>query len=621
MSTRGEPQRATVLLATGDAALRAGLAGALAGGGFGVSETESADEALRRAARDAPQLVLLAPPLAPLGPEECARRLRGEPATAAVPVLLLPGGDDPHAPDRRPGTEIVAQVGRLLGLRRVEEALRESEERYRVLFERTPYPTFVYDCRTLAFLAVNDAAVSQYGYTSEEFLRMTLADLRPPEDVPALTEMLCSGQPCFECRGVWRHRRKDGTLLDVEFMAHALPFGDRAGCIVLAHDVTERRRLQEHYLQGQKMEAVGRLAGGVAHDFNNLLTVVNGYAAMLVEDLADRPESAAHARAILRAGERAAALTQQLLAFGRKQIVVNRLLDLNAVVHAAAPLIGRIVGDDVRLGLDLRPDLGRVRADPAQLEQVLLTLAVNARDAMPRGGTLTLATRDAAAGEGGAEVPPGPYVVLTVADTGRGMTPEVRRHLFEPFFTTKEVGQGTGLGLATVYGIVKQASGHIAVESGPGAGTTFRLLLPRAADPEPQPAPPPAPPAPAAARTVLLADDEDGVRALAREVLASAGYTVLEGADGDEALRRAEGHPGRIDLLVSDVVMPGLGGRELAERLRARDPGLRVLFLSGHTEDEVVRQGVASATVHFLAKPFSPAALAEKVRDVLGEAR
>jgi two-component system cell cycle sensor histidine kinase/response regulator CckA len=342
---------------------------------------------------------------------------------------------------------------------------------------------------------------------------------------------------------------------------------------------------------------------------------------MLLDDLADQPDSADHARAILKAGERAAVLTQQLLAFGRKQIVAPRLLDLNAIVTLTATLIGRLLGEDVRLALALQPDLGRVWADPAHLEQMLLNLALNARDAMPRGGRLAISTRDVRPDEGEAGTPAGPRVLLEVADTGRGMTAEVQRHLFEPFFTTKGMGQGTGLGLATVYGIVKQAGGHIEVVTGPEAGTTFRVYLPRAADPQPKASPTALPTSSAVRPTVLLADDEDGVRALAREVLTSAGYVILEAADGAEALRRAEGHAGRIDLLVSDVEMPGLGGRELAERLLARDPSLRVLYLSGHTEDELVRQGVSSATVHFLPKPFSPAALAEKVRQVLGSAR
>jgi PAS domain S-box-containing protein len=506
---------------------------------------------------------------------------------------------------------------------RAEEALRQSEERYRALFESNPQPMFVYDTRTLAYLAVNDAAVHQYGYSREEFLRMTVANIRPAGDVPELMKMLAASGPGFEHCGVWRHRKKDGTLIDVEILSHALPFDGRPACLALAHDVTERRRLEEQVLQAQKMEAVGRLAGGVAHDFNNLLTVINGYAAILLEDLGGDEESAAHARAIIRAGERAAALVRQLLAFGRRQIVTPRLLDLNAVVADAAELIRRLLGEDVCVTVDLQPGLGRVRADAGQLEQVLMNLAANARDAMPRGGRLTISTQDVVRGGGGAEGCPGSHVLLAVADTGEGMTEDVRRHLFEPFFTTKEVGRGSGLGLATVYGIVKQAAGHIEVETALGAGTIFRIYLPRAADPEPlaeAAAPAPAPIAPGRA-TVLLAEDEAGVRALARQVLESAGYVVLEAGNGEEALRRAEGHTGRIDLLVSDVVMPGLGGRELAERLLARDPALRVLYLSGHTEDQVVRHGVARAEVHFLPKPFSPGALVGKVGEILGAGR
>jgi PAS domain S-box-containing protein len=751
MSTSGQVPRPTVLLAA-DAAERIGLVRALADGGFSVTEADEADEALRRAAADRPHVVLLGAPCGSLAPSEVGRRLRADPATANIPVVLLaPEGDrgaDGLSPLPAPAADLVRRVralvqlhraeeqaraeaeeaharlaavldssedaivftdlaggvtgwnaaaerlygypadevlgrptdilvpadrrdelkavkdrlargepvppletvrvcrdGRLLGVslrfatvrgaggavsgflgisrdlterRRAAQALRESEERYRSLFERNPHPMFVYDCETLAYLAVNDAAVRQYGYTREEFLRMTLADIRPLEDMPALLDVQLPGQPCRERRGVWRHRKKDGSLIDVDAVAHPLPFGDRPACIMLAYDVTERRRLEEQFLQSQKMEAVGRLAGGVAHDFNNLLTVINGYADILVEDLGDRPDCAAHARAILTAGERAAALTQQLLAFGRKQIVTTRLLDLNAVVAHAGELLGRLIGEDVLLDLDLPPGLGRVRADPTQLEQMLLHLAVNARDAMPRGGRLSVATREMTPAEGAARGCAGRHVLLTVADTGHGMTAEVRRHLFEPFFTTKEAGKGTGLGLATVYAIVQQAGGHIEVESAAGDGTTFRIFLPCAAEPEPRPAPAVPGPRPSAGQTVLLTDDEDGVRALARQVLESAGYVVLEAASGEEALGLAEGHAGRIDVLVSDVVMPGMGGRELAECLRARDPALRVLYLSGHTEDEVVRQGVLRQELHFLAKPFSPAALTRKVREILG---
>jgi PAS domain S-box-containing protein len=626
MSIAGRTQSPTVLLASEDAAERAALVRALAGGGLGVTEAAAADVVLRRAAEQGPQLVLLGAALGDLPALEVCRRLRADPATAAIPVLLLCGPGDPEAAPG-PAADLVARVQSLIRLhhaeeraarREAKEGLRQSEERYRTLFERNPHPMFVYDCETLAYLAVNDAAVHQYGYSREEFLRMTLADLRPPEDVPALLDSLRASAPGFERRGAWRHRKKDGSVIDVEILAHALPFGDRPACIVLAYDVTERRRLEEQLVQAQKMEAVGRLAGGVAHDFNNLLTVINGYADMLLEDLGEGGACAEYVRAIRKAGDRAAALTRQLLAFGRKQVVAPRLLDLNAVVAGAADMLRRLIGEDVLLTIDAQPDLGRVRADPAQLEQVIVNLAVNARDAMPRGGRLSVTTRDTVLGEGEAGAGPGPHVMLAVADTGHGMTTEVRRHLFEPFFTTRPAGQGTGLGLATVYGIVKQAGGHIAVETGPGAGTTFRIYLPRAADPLAE-QPPAAAAAGAAARAaLLLAEDEDAVRALAKHVLRAAGYDVLEACDGAEALRLAEQHGGRIDLLVSDLIMPGLSGRQLAERLLARDAGLKVLYLSGYTEDEVVRDGVSREAVHYLQKPFSPAALTRKVREVLG---
>jgi PAS domain S-box-containing protein len=623
MSTQRQAQRATVLVVAKDPAERAGLARALTADGLGVTDAADAAEVVRRAAAEKPQLILLGTSLLNSGRDEVCRGLRADHATAAIPVLLLSGAGDPQGGNQLVVTaapaDLLARAQRLIRLNRAEEQARggEGEQGYRTLFERNPHPMFVYDRETLAYLAVNDAALDQYGYTRDEFLGMTVKDIRPPEDVPALLEMLARSRPGFERHGLWRHRRKDGSIIDVEIVSHGLPFGDRPACIAVAYDVTERRRLQEQFLQAQKMEAVGRLAGGVAHDFNNLLTVINGYADMLLEDLgADAPPSA-HARAIRSAGERAAALTQQLLAFGRKQIVSPRLLDLSAVVADVGRMLGRLIGENILLELDLHPGLGRVHADINQLQQVVLNLAINARDAMPRGGRLILATREATPDAREAGDHPGPHLLLAVTDTGHGMTDEVRQHLFEPFFTTKGPGKGTGLGLATVYGIVQQAGGRIEVETASGAGATFRVYLPRAADPEP-PAEPgdPADAAPAGA-TVLLADDEDAVRALAREVLRTAGYTVLEASDGAGALEVAERHPGRIDLLVSDVVMPGLGGRQLAERLLARDPALKVLYLSGYVEDALVRGGVARQEVHFLPKPFSPAVLADKVREVL----
>jgi CheY-like chemotaxis protein len=370
------------------------------------------------------------------------------------------------------------------------------------------------------------------------------------------------------------------------------------------------------------MEAIGRLAGGVAHDFNNLLTIINGYSDLLLGRLSPDDPSRNLVSEIYRAGERSAGLTRQLLAFSRKQVLAPRTLDLNAVVADTTSLLQRVIGEDVRLAAAPGRGLWPVRADVGQIEQVLVNLAVNARDAMPAGGKLTIETRNVELDEeyaaSHADARPGPYVLLAVSDTGHGMTPEVKARIFEPFFTTKEVGKGTGLGLATVYGIVKQSGGHVGVYSEIGLGTTFKVYLPRT---EPDGgivrgqsqllAPPPG------TETVLVVEDDASVRALTRHVLWQAGYTVLEAADGDEALRVGAGHAGPIHLVVTDVVMPGRAGREVAEKLAERHPTVRVLFVSGYTDDAVVRHGVLHERMNFLQKPFTPAGLARKVREVL----
>jgi two-component system, cell cycle sensor histidine kinase and response regulator CckA len=387
--------------------------------------------------------------------------------------------------------------------------------------------------------------------------------------------------------------------------------------------VTARRRLEEQYRQAQKMEAVGQLASGIAHDFNNLLTVINGYADLLLQSLPPADSSQELLEEIRRAGERAAGLTRQLLAFGRRQVLAPRVLDLNAVAADTEAMLRRVIGEDVRLATVPGPGLWPVRADPGQVEQVLLNLAVNARDAMPTGGRLTIETRNVelddeyALAHAGAH--PGPHVLLAVSDTGCGMTDEVKARIFEPFFTTKGPGRGTGLGLATVYGIVTQSGGHLGVDSEAGAGTTFRVYLPRAEGPVGEPKAGSGAPAPRrGAETVLLVEDDPAVRALNRHVLAGCGYTVVEAGDGDEAWRAAVRHAGGpIHLLVTDVVMPGQGGRALAERLLERHPGLKVLYVSGYTDDAVVRHGVLREAMNFLQKPFTPTALAHRVREVL----
>jgi len=362
---------------------------------------------------------------------------------------------------------------------------------------------------------------------------------------------------------------------------------------------------------------VGRLAGGIAHDFNNLLMVIMGHGELLRRGL--EPESP-HMRKlhhIMNAADRAARLVRQLLAFSRKQVLEPQLVDLNALVGETARMLVPLLGEDIRLVTQLEPSLGLVRVDPAQIEQVLMNLAVNARDALPDGGTLSLLTANITAGERG-PVPPGPYVVLSVSDDGLGMDERTRAHVFEPFFTTKHDGRGTGLGLAMVYGIVQQSGGHITVESVPGRGSAFRVFLPRAAE-APVAAPPGVQVAPATRgrETVLIVEDEPSIRELTREFLEGLGYSTLSAQNGDEALAVAERHPGSIHLLLADVVMPGMSGRTLAERLLVTHPGAQVLYMSGYAGAELQSRGVAEEAAHFLPKPFTQQALAERVREIL----
>jgi signal transduction histidine kinase/CheY-like chemotaxis protein len=384
----------------------------------------------------------------------------------------------------------------------------------------------------------------------------------------------------------------------------------------------ERKRLEEQLRQGQKMEAIGQLAGGVAHDFNNLLTLIFGYADILLSQDLDAPTKELLTE-IRKAGDRAASLTRQLLAFSRKQILEPKLLDLNVLVGDATRLLGRLIGEDVTLSVRLDSEALVVKADPSQLEQVIMNLAVNARDAMPRGGKLTIETHaveldEVFRGTHG-DVPPGPYALLAISDDGSGMTAEVMTHLFEPFFTTKDPGKGTGLGLATVYGIVRQSGGCVTVYSEPGFGSTFRIYLPRTEDQPAQRAPRAPIALPPGEETILLVEDDEAVRAMARTILRTCGYKVLEAANGIEALRVSDQHKGPIHLVVTDVVMPEMAGPALVERLAVSRPDARVLFVSGYTEDAMIgRSAEPLQPVAFLPKPYTPGILAQKVREVLG---
>jgi len=390
----------------------------------------------------------------------------------------------------------------------------------------------------------------------------------------------------------------------------------------IARDVTERKHLEDQLRQSQKLEGIGQLAGGVAHDFNNLLTAINGYTGLALQRLDEGNSVRPYLEEVKKAGDRAATLTRQLLAFGRKQILQPIPLDLNSIVSDINKMLRRLIGEDINLNAKLAADLKRVKADPGQIEQVLVNLVVNARDAMPKGGKLTIETtnaeldREYASTHVGAN--PGDYVVLAVSDTGTGMTEQVRRQIFEPFFTTKEKGKGTGLGLSTVYGIVKQTGGNIWVYSEPNHGTTFKVYLPALASSSTSSEPKTAEsPIPRGSETVLLVEDEEVVRGLARQILEDAGYYVLVAQQGEEAVRLCNEHAKEIHLLLTDVVMPGAGGKVVADRLSALRPGIKVLFMSGYTDEAIVHHGVLDSNVEFIQKPFTPLALSKKVREVL----
>ncbi|MFQ5613333.1 MAG: PAS domain S-box protein, partial [Anaerolineae bacterium] len=487
---------------------------------------------------------------------------------------------------------------------------------------------------TVLITDVNDNII----YVNPAFERVT--GYSPAEVIGRSPHFLASGKhdeaffqemrDTINAGQVWRGRvtnkKKDGTLFteDVTISPIRGKNGEVVNFVEVKRDVTRELELEEQYHQAQKMESIGLLAGGIAHDFNNLLTAINGFAKLLQYELPPSDPRQEMVEKILQAGQRAADLIRQLLAFSRKQIIAPRVLNLNTVVAEMDKMLRRILGEDIVLEIRLAPDLWPLIADPAQMEQVIINLAVNAHDAMPDGGQLTIETANVVLNEthvaNHLELLPGDYVRLTVNDTGLGMSEEVLTRIFEPFFTTKEVGKGTGLGLATVFGIVKQNRGDIQVYSWERQGTTFRIYLPRAED---------AAAAsnrsrqadriPGGAETVLLVEDDSSVRELASRVLAGQGYTVLEAANGEEALRLAREHNGQIHLLLTDVVMPHMGGKELADRFRVARPQTRVLYASGHTDEAIARRGVLEPEMAFIQKPFSPTALARKVREVLDQ--
>lgn len=500
-----------------------------------------------------------------------------------------------------------------------EEALKASEGGFHRLFNCNPHPTWVFDVETLRFLEVNEAAIEHYGYSRDEFLEMRITDIRPSQEVPLVQEAVMVHQTGLRRFGTWIHRTKDGRLINVDVAAHDLEFRGRRGRLVVAHDITERKELEAQLRQSQKMDAIGRLAGGVAHDFNNLLGVILGYGERLLRRLPS-PERREISE-ILKAAEHAASLTRQLLAFSRRQVLKPRVLDLNAVVEEMDGMLRRIIGEDINLVTVLQDGLGRVKADPGQIQQVVMNLAVNARDAMPSGGRLTMETGNAELDHSYSSahlaVRPGRYVMLAVTDTGMGMDAATQARIFEPFFTTKEAGKGTGLGLSTVFGIVKQSEGNIWVYSEPGHGTTFKIYLPRVDEVTEVLPPTEAGAASGGAETILLVEDADSLRELGREILEDGGYTVIEASSGTAALETLERHTGSLDLVLTDLVMPGMSGRELVDQIRRLRPGTKVLFMSGYTDDALGHNGVLESGTAFVEKPFTIDGLLRKVREVL----
>jgi PAS domain S-box-containing protein len=538
--------------------------------------------------------------------------------TIKVP-LSVPGNGDVH---------VLGVASDITDRKRTEERLRETEERYRLLFESNPLPMWVYDLETLGFLAVNNAAINRYGYALDEFRSMTIRDIRPPQDVEKLLDNIVQ-EPEFNSNGTWKHKKKDGSVIDVEIISHPLDFGGRNAKLVLAHDVTQRRQAEQalrdteaQLRQSQKLEGVGQLAGGIAHDFNNLLTVITGFCSLAMRGLKSEDPLLSNLEEIKKAGDRAASLTRQLLAFSRRQVLQPKILNLDTVVVDMEKMLRRIIGEHIDLRAVLEPTLGNVNADPGQIEQILLNLVVNARDSMPNGGKLTIETDNVYLDDEyvkhhvGAQS--GPHVMLAVSDTGHGMDQKTLSRIFEPFFTTKELGKGTGLGLSTVYGIVKQSGGNIWVYSEVGNGTTFKIYLPRVDEStEEHTRSLEAATIVKGSETILLVEDEEMLRKLARQTLAGYGYRILEASNGNEAIEQAAKYSGEIHLLLTDVIMPGMNGRELANSLLQTYPSLSVLFMSGYTDDAIVHQGVLDESANFIQKPFSPDSLALKVREVL----
>ena len=609
---------------------------------------QSEAELLRALGSFAPDIVLSDHSLPQFSGDQVLRVVQRE--RPLIPVIIVTGSlDEETAADyiKAGAVDYVVKdrlhrlgpaVRRALALRQAQqdaldfqEALRRSEQRFRKLVEHSNDVITLLDAAGRIVYSTQSIR-STLGYAERERTGSLVFELVHPDDLRRAVGLFrqVTAQRGIVAHADLRVRHKDGTWRDLEVAAvNHLDDPVVSAVVVNYHDITERKRaltemrlLEEQFRQAQKMEAVGRLAGGVAHDFNNLLTIIMSYADLLARDLPQGSAARQDLLEIRKAAAQAASLTGQLLAFSRQQVLAPVVLNLNELLADVREMLQRLLGEDIELSLRLAPQLGNIRADPGQLQQVIMNLAVNSRDAMPTGGTLTIETADVALSEEYAEahqtVRPGSYTMLVVTDTGTGMDPGTRSRAFEPFFTTKEKGRGTGLGLSTVYGIVQQSGGYVLLYSEPGHGTTFKIYLPRVDEPVAEPLPREMPKALTGTETILLVEDEAMMRPLVNGILQKRGYRVLVAQNAEEALTLARQHDGPIHLLLTDVVMPVSGGPELAARLAASRPETAVLYMSGYTDDATVRHGLLERGLNYIQKPFTPSGLVQKVRQVLG---